>query len=75
MGTKRRAFTVKDDHGVKVVENTKRRSILKSKRQEVTRGERKLQNGKLHILCCSPDILTEIESKMTCSRDGEIRNT
>lgn len=49
---------------MRVVENRKWRRILRSKRQEVTRGERKLHNKELHILCYSPDIVTKSESKM-----------
>jgi hypothetical protein len=73
---KLRGFTVrvKVENGLRFVENRRRRRILRSKGQEVKR-ERKLHNEKVHVLCCSPDIVKKSESKVTCSMYGEIRNT
>jgi hypothetical protein len=54
MGAKLRVFTVNEEHGLRVVENRRWRRILRSKRLEVRRGERKLRNEKLHIFLLFP---------------------
>jgi hypothetical protein len=40
------------------------RRIFGTKRDEVTGGWRKLHNEKLHNLCCLPDVIKMIKSRM-----------
>jgi hypothetical protein len=62
-----------------VFENRVLRRIFGPKRGEVTGEWRKLHNEELHILCSSPDIISQIKSRRMrwaghVARMGEERN-
>jgi hypothetical protein len=62
-----------------VFENRVLRKIFGPKRDEVIGGWRKLHNGELHNLCCSPNIIRIIKSRRMrwagyVARMGEKRN-
>jgi len=54
-----------------VFENRVLRRIFDTKRDEVTREWRKLQEEKLNDLYCSPNIVQVIKSKMRLGGGGE----
>jgi hypothetical protein len=56
------SLTFREEHRLRVFENRVLRKIFGPKRDEVTGEWRKLQNGKLHILYSSPNILMQIKS-------------
>jgi hypothetical protein len=56
---------VKEEHRLKVFENSVRRRIFGTKRDEVTGGWRKLHNEELHGLYSSPGIIRVIRSRRT----------
>jgi hypothetical protein len=57
------SLTVREEHKVRVFENTVLRRIFGPKRDEVTGGWRKLHNEELHNLYSSPSIIRIIKSK------------
>jgi hypothetical protein len=57
-------FTVlREEHRLRVFENRVLRRIFGPKRDEVTRGWRKLHNEELHNLYLSPSIIRMIKSR------------
>jgi hypothetical protein len=54
---------IKEEHKMRVFENSVMRRILGPKRNEVTGGWRKLHNEELHDLYSSPSIIRIIKSK------------
>jgi hypothetical protein len=54
---------VREEHRLRVFENRVLRRIFGPKRDEVTRGWRKLQNEELHNLYPSPSIIRMIKSR------------
>jgi hypothetical protein len=50
-------LTLREEHRLGVFENRVLRRIFGPKRDEVTRGWRKLHNEELHKLCSSPSII------------------
>jgi hypothetical protein len=56
-GCKTWSLTLREEHRLRVFENRVLRRISGSKRDEVTGERRKLQNGELHNLYSSPDII------------------
>jgi hypothetical protein len=61
-GCKTWSLTLRDEHRLRVFENTVLRGIFGRKRDEVTGQWRKLNNGELHNLYSSPDIIRQIKS-------------
>ena len=53
--------TLREEHRLRVFENRVLRGIFGSKRDEVTREERKLHNEELNDLYCSPYIVWVIK--------------
>jgi hypothetical protein len=71
------SLTLREEHRLRVFENSVFRRIFGPKRDEVTGGWRELHNEELHNLYCSPGIITMIKSKSmsgACSKNGEKRN-
>jgi hypothetical protein len=73
------SLTLREEHRLGVFENRVLRRIFGPKRDEVTGEERKLQNGELHKLYSSPDIIRQIKSRRMrwaghVARMGEGRN-
>jgi hypothetical protein len=73
------SLTLREEHRLKVFENRVLRGIFGPKRDEVTGEWGKLQNGELHNLYLSPDIIREIKSRRMgwaghVARMGEGRN-
>jgi hypothetical protein len=58
-----RSLTSREEHRLRVFENRVLRGIFGPKRDEVTGEWRKLQNGELHNLYSSPDIIWQIKSR------------
>jgi hypothetical protein len=56
-------LTIREEHRLKVFENTMLRRIFGAKRQEVTGDWRKLHNEKLHNLCSLLNITRTIKSR------------
>ena len=54
---------MREEHRLKVFENKTLRRIFGPKRDEVTRGWRKLHNEELNDLYCSPNIVPVIKSR------------
>jgi hypothetical protein len=54
--------TLRDEHRLKVLKNRVLRKVSGTKREEVTRGSRKLHNGELHSVY-SPKIIQVIKSQ------------
>jgi hypothetical protein len=52
---------LKEQHRLRVFENRVLRGIFGPKQDEVTGERRKLQNGELHNLYSSPDIIRQIK--------------
>jgi hypothetical protein len=78
-GCEIRSLTFREKHRLKVFENRVLRRIFGPKRVEVTGEWRKLHNGELHNLYCSPDIIRRIKSRRKrwaghVARMGEGRN-
>jgi hypothetical protein len=57
------SLTLKEEHRLRVFENTVLRRIFGPKRNEVTGEWRNLYNGELHNLYSSPDIIRQIKSR------------
>jgi hypothetical protein len=73
------SLTLREEHRMRVFENTVLRRIIGPKRVEVTGEWRKLHNGELHNLYPSPDIIRQIKSRIMwwaghVARMGEGRN-
>jgi hypothetical protein len=56
-------LALKEEHGLRVFENSVLRRLLGPKRDEVTGQWIKLNNGELHNLHSSPDIIRHIKSR------------
>jgi hypothetical protein len=56
-------LTLREEHRLRVFENTVLRRIFGPKRDEVTGGWRKLHNEDLHKLYSSPSIIRMIKSR------------
>jgi hypothetical protein len=54
-------LTLREEHRLKVCENTVIRRILGPQRDEIIGGWRKLHNEELHKLYCSPSIIRIIK--------------
>jgi hypothetical protein len=79
MGVKLKSLTLREEHRLRVFENTVLRRIFGSKRDEVTGEWRKFHNEELHILYSSPNIIKQIQSRRMrwaghVARMGEERN-
>jgi hypothetical protein len=57
------SLTLTEEYRLKVFENRELRRISGPKRDEMTRGSRKLHNEELHNLYSSPSIITMIKSR------------
>jgi hypothetical protein len=57
------SLTLREEHRLRVFENTALRGIFGPKRDEVIGGWRKLHNEELHNLYCSPSIIRIIKSR------------
>jgi hypothetical protein len=57
------SFTLREGHRLMVLENRVLRRIFGPKRDEVMGEWRKFQNGELHNLYSSPDIIRQIKSR------------
>jgi hypothetical protein len=57
------SLTLREEHRLRVFENRVLRRIFGPNRDEVTGQWRKLNNGELHNLYSSPDIIRQIKSK------------
>jgi hypothetical protein len=57
------SLTLREEHRLRVFENRVLRRIFGPKRDEVTRGWRKLHNENLHGLYSSPDIVRVIKAR------------
>jgi hypothetical protein len=73
------SVTLREEHRLRVFENTVLRRIFGPTRDEVTGEWRKLHNGELHILYTLPDIIRQIKSRRMrwaghVTRMGEGRN-
>jgi hypothetical protein len=73
------SLTLREEHRLGVFENRVLRRIFGPKGDEVTGEWRKLQNGELHNLYSSPDIIRRIKSRRMrwaghVARTGEGRN-
>jgi hypothetical protein len=55
--------TLREEHRLKIFENTVLRRIFGLKRDEVTLGWRKMHNEELHNLYSLPNIIRMIESR------------
>jgi hypothetical protein len=55
------SLTLREEHRLRVFENRVLRGIFGPKRDGVTGDWRKLQNGELHNLYSSPDIIRQIK--------------
>jgi hypothetical protein len=57
------SLTFREEHRLRVFENRVLRIIFGPYRDEVMEQWRKLQNGELHNLYSSPDIISQIKSR------------
>jgi hypothetical protein len=57
------SLALREEHRLRVFENRVLRRIFGPKRDEVKGERRKLQNGELHNMCSSPDIIRQIKSR------------
>jgi hypothetical protein len=57
------SLTLREEHRLRVLENRVLRRTFGSKRDEVTRGWRKLHNEELHGLYSSPSIVRVIKAR------------
>jgi hypothetical protein len=57
------SLALREEHRLGVFENRVLKRIFGPKRDEVTRGCRKLHNEELHILYSSPNIIRQIKSR------------
>jgi hypothetical protein len=57
------SLTLREEHRLRVFENSVLRIIFGPERDEVTGEWRKLQSGELHNLYLSPDIIKQIKSR------------
>jgi hypothetical protein len=57
------SVTAREEHRLRVFENRVLRRIFRPKRDEVTRGWRKLHNEELHGLYSSPSIIRVIKAR------------
>jgi hypothetical protein len=72
------SLTLREEHRLRVFENRVFRRIFGPKRDEVTRGWRKLHNEELHGLYSSPSIIRVIKARRMrwaehVARIGEVR--
>jgi hypothetical protein len=72
------SLTLREEHRLRVFENRVLRRIFGPKRDEITRGWRKLHNEELHGLYSSPSIVTVIKARRMrwaghVARMGELR--
>jgi hypothetical protein len=58
------SLTLREEHRLRVFENSVLRRIFGPKRDEVTGEWRKLHNEELHILYSSPNIIRQIKSRI-----------
>jgi hypothetical protein len=57
------SLTLREEHRLRVFENTVLRRISGPRREDVTGEWRKLHNEELHILYSSPNIIRQINSR------------
>ena len=57
------SLTLKEEHRLRVFENKVLRKIFGAKKDEITRGWRKLHNVELHALYSSPNIIRSLKSR------------
>jgi hypothetical protein len=62
-GCETSSLTLREEHRLRVFENRVLRRIFGPKRDDVTRGWRKLYYEKLHNLCASPSIIRMSKSR------------
>jgi hypothetical protein len=55
------SLTLREEHRLRVFENRVLRRIFGPKRDDVTGGCRKMQNGELHNLYSSPDVIRQVK--------------
>jgi hypothetical protein len=67
------SLTLREEHRLRVFENSVLRRTFKPKRDEVIRGLRKLHNEELHNLYCLPSIITMIKSRRIIWADNVAR--
>jgi hypothetical protein len=57
------SLTLREEHGLRMFENSVLRRIIEQKRDEVRGGWRNLHNEELHNLYSSPSIIRMIKSR------------
>jgi hypothetical protein len=57
------SLTLREEHGLRVLQNKVLRRIFGAKKNEVIGGWRKLHNEELHNLHCSPSTIRMIKSR------------
>jgi hypothetical protein len=57
------SLTLREEHRLRVIENRVLRRIFGPKRDEVTKGWRKLHNEEFHNLYSSPGVIRMIKSR------------
>jgi hypothetical protein len=61
-GSETWSFALREEHRLRVSENSGLRRIFGPKREEVARGWKRLHKEELHNLCASPNIIRVIKS-------------